>query len=104
MFYRMTPRDYEREREKRSSVTLLDDQGYLCVPASAIDDEMQKEYWGENNIALLYVYPAGDCDAIDTNNPNMEHLRSALYDFREQGLLPPKCSEVVLPGGEKVEF
>lgn len=59
---------------------------------------------GEEPVELLYYYPAGDVDCVKAMNPNMEHLRAALYDVREVGELPAKLDTAKLPDGTVITF
>jgi hypothetical protein len=49
---------------------------------------------------LIYYYPSGDVDTIAWPRPNPQHLRSALYDAREQGIIP-NVPAVILPSGKE---
>jgi len=49
---------------------------------------------------LIYYYPSGDVDTIAWPRPNPKHLRCALYDAREQGIIP-NVPAVILPSGEE---
>jgi hypothetical protein len=66
---------------------LVDVNGRLCLP---------------NGDIIVLVYPEGDCDTFDAQNPDIKKLRSALYDCREMGELD--CTEVTLPNGLTVRF
>lgn len=84
----------------------------LCIPADAMPNEARAAEiaWAVTvgsktaDLVLLHVYPAGDCDTIKADAPNMEHLASALYGSRECGYLPTDCRRAVLPNGQSLEF
>jgi len=68
-------------------IQLIAKCGALHTPNSAIVDELQKEYWEDDDVILLFRYDDGDFDTINSESPNMEQLRSCLYDAREGGII-----------------
>jgi hypothetical protein len=52
---------------------------------------------------LTRVYDAGDCDTIRWPNPDLENLRGALFDAREQGFIPD-LGVVKLPDGSEFKI
>ena len=85
-------------------VQLVARHGNLFTRFEDIVDPDQRDWFqtdnGQNqNPILIYHYAAGDIDTIDANNPNMDHLRSALYDCRETGLIPHNTQAFTLPNG-----
>jgi hypothetical protein len=52
----------------------------------------------DGHVMLLVEHAGGDNDTIKYLNPNEEHLRSALYNAREQGLIDD-APTVILPDG-----
>jgi len=84
-----------------STVTLQIEDGILCLPLSGITDALMRDFFkDEETVLLICQYPAGDHDLAHW--PFCEDgeriLRSALYDAREQGLMPD-AKTVVLPDG-----
>jgi len=57
-----------------------------------------------NGAALIYWHKGGDVDVVSYPRPNMQHLRSALYDAREMGFIPRDVGSVLLPSGKIVCF
>lgn len=76
---------------------LIAEDGNLYIPHEAIADPLQRAYHTEN-VMLLVVYDAGDCDRITWPNPDHKNLFRALYDAHEMGLLPLH-GKVLLPDG-----
>ncbi len=73
-----------------------------CYDSLRYPDEVLNQY-GEGGMAIVYVYPEGDCDGIKWPKPNMKKLRSALYDDRETGLFNDD-DIILLPNGERVNI
>lgn len=88
------------------NVRLIEINGMLHIPNAAFDPptrEFHRDVLKDTDDALLlYRYPAGDVDTIAWPEPDLEHLRSALFDSREQGHLPGDCRQVELPDGSIV--
>lgn len=84
-----------------SKVRLTVQGNYLCFPCTGFDEET-REYWGDEDVAVVYRYPAGDCDVIAWPLEGEEWekmLRSCLFDARESGVIPPRSQAVELPDG-----
>lgn len=78
-------------------IRLVEKNGDLYLPTN------DPWYEDDNGLAiLLYIYPAGDCDRIEWPNPNMDHLRSALFDVIEMGLVEGDCRDFELPDGSTI--
>jgi hypothetical protein len=75
----------------------------LCTSNEDIVDDLQKAWFSGTNPLLIKRYDAGDCDTIDADSPDMDNLKSALFDAREMGVIPA-VSIAVLPNGEEIEF
>ena len=80
-------------------ITLLAINGRLHTRQSDIVDALMKKHFTSDPI-LVVRYDAGDCDTIRWPNPDEEHLRSALFDDREMGIIPDVRS-VLLPDGKE---
>lgn len=77
-----------------ATITLVAEDGGLRYP-----DSIQDAY-GDPGPVLLVIY-GEDCDTIRWPRPNRRHLRQAMADDREQGILPGDAV-VLLPNGETV--
>jgi hypothetical protein len=81
-----------------NQVRLLCEDGQLCIPRDAVEDEFILKHMTGNPL-LLCVYDAGDCDTVRWPNPNPDTLRAALYRAREVGLVAGYPDIVLLPDG-----
>lgn len=79
-------------------ITLIDHNGELYAPNADIYDDLMRQWYDGRHALLIYEYPDGDHDTISWPDYKPEHLRSALYDAREQGIIPD-VNEVQLPDG-----
>lgn len=84
-------------------IKLIVEHDMLCTPHDAIVEQDLKTWWTSSegkpeNPALVYRYPEGDCDILSWPNPNFDHLRSVLFDAREEGLIDT-VDAVELPDG-----
>jgi hypothetical protein len=84
------------------NITLVAKDKNLYYP-----DEVETEFGDKAPILLYqYSYPESESPDVDTikwPNPNMEHLRGALFDDRECGLFGLE-DNIFLPNGEKIQF
>jgi len=83
-------------------VTLIVKDKSLHTAQSDIVDALQAKHATDDPI-LIVEHPSGERDTIRWPRPNAEHLRSALYDAREMGMIPP-VRTVKLPNGETFEI
>jgi hypothetical protein len=88
------------------TVRLVAFNGKLYYPNATIDEE-NRQFYGENDVAILYQYHEQGRDLHRCRRiswPLTEEcpdwLRSCLFDARETGLIPPNCKAVELPSGE----
>lgn len=101
--------DSKRKGSKMTTIELIAKGDDLYTKFADISDDLQREYWFSDNEKLrdpilLYQYPEGDCDTINAEKPNIEHMRSALYDARESGLIPHDTTTAILPGGQSISI
>ncbi len=85
--------------EENTEVKLVAEDGCLYTPKEAMSKELRDLDFYQDNPILIVHHPEGDHDTIKWPRPNAKHLRSALFDAREQGLIPD-VREVLLPNGE----
>lgn len=84
-------------------IKLIHKYDELHIPFAATVDPAQREGYSADGCLdpmLVYTYPSNDYDVVRWPDYNPEHLRGALYDAREMGLIPSECSEVELPDGK----
>ncbi len=86
-------------KDGRLFVSLLD---YLKEHCPS-DYEMYSKAATDDMVILIRGYDAGDCDTIRWPKPNEENLRAALFDAREQGLIPD-LPTVILPDGSEFKI
>jgi hypothetical protein len=86
------------EEVTTETVKLVAKYGCLATPREAIKSEVDRALYDENPI-LVVQHKSGEHDTIRWPRPNAKHLRAALYDAREMGLIPD-VSEVTLPNGK----
>ena len=89
------------------TIQLIERFGKLHTKFQDIVEEDLIEYWKSDeedsqDPVLLYYYPEGDVDTINSKNPNLDHLASALYTSRESGLIPSDTTLAILPDGSTV--
>lgn len=81
----------------------------LHVPFTGIADDLMRQHYAEpsgedlpadRDPILLFEHPGGDHDTVKWPRPNRKHLAGALYDAREQGLIPDN-PVVLLPDGKE---
>lgn len=89
------------KKENKLITKEMSGKKYLAVPYCLFDDEILRQLHAEEKecslLAYNYVSETLEIDLIKWPDYNAEHLRSALYDAREQGYLPLDCSYVALP-------
>lgn len=73
-------------------------EGCLAVLVSSIESPDLRAHFSDDHAPLIYFYPSGDCDSVHWPSPNIKHLRGALYDDRETGLIPD-AKAVLMPDG-----
>lgn len=81
---------------------LINDNGLLATAHELIPDDMKDFFTsssGPENAILIFYHRGGDVDTISYPNPNLNHLRAALYDARESGFIP-NVPAVLLPSGK----
>ena len=96
---------------KMNLIALIVVYGSLAVDEKDIHSAELREHFQafhqkdrQPGVVLLRRYDGGDADTIRWPKPNEENLKSALFDAREMGLLPPFAEEVVLPDGTPFEI
>ena len=68
-----------------------------------VDDMCRKHYAGDEHSILLRFFSAGDVTTIAWPDPDLDDLRSALYDARESGMIP-FVNTVILPDGQPLSI
>lgn len=87
-------------------IQLVEHDGCLYIPFSAIVDKDQAEWMDGEDAMLIYYYPEGDCDTIEWNGYSQgedweDKLTSALVDAIEIGLIPYNNFSVLLPDNSR---
>lgn len=76
----------------KPTIQLITIDGDLYYPPNS-----NREWMPDENLILICVYDAGDCDTISWPNPNRKNLGQCLFDDRECGVIDDQ--EVLLPDG-----
>jgi hypothetical protein len=83
-------------------VRLIAIDGTLYTSEDDIVDELMKAHYEDDGVCILISHTEG-ANSIHWPNPNEQDLRSALFDSREQGLIP-NVTKVELPDGSEFKI
>lgn len=86
-----------------NQIQLIERDGRLYSKREDIVDMDLIIFISGDNLLMVH-YEAGDCDTIKWPDPDVEHLREALFDCRETGCIPIDTKSALLPDSTEIEF